>query len=149
MIVPMAVIACITGNMSPRKRARPSVFSRYSELVIPKRRSSSSSSEKERTTRTPAMLDCTAPLMSPMASWFSRWRENIARANAHIASNRSGSVDSDASVSFPEMRKVTASALTSANSVLMLLSTPNPSRSRTCVRSFVERLMMSPVAIRR
>jgi hypothetical protein len=47
------------------------------------------------------------------------------------------------------MGMVTASALTSAKMVLIRLRTPKPRRRRTCTRSFVTRLMISPVLMRR
>jgi hypothetical protein len=40
---------------------------------------------------------------------------------------------------------VTLIALTKANGVLITFSTPNPSSMRTCARSLVTRLMISPV----
>ena len=77
------------------------------------------------------MLDCTIALIPPIASWFSRWRANIARANPPITMNRNGSVASAAAVSLPEMRNVTASALVNANAVFTALSAAKPSSMRT------------------
>ena len=47
------------------------------------------------------------------------------------------------------MLKVTESALTNANSVLITFRMPKPNSKRTCCRSFVARLMISPVGMRR
>ena len=50
---------------------------------------------------------------------------------------------------FRELDGTSASELTRASTVLMTFNTPKPSKSRTCVKSLVTRLMISPVLIRR
>jgi hypothetical protein len=66
-----------------------------------------------------------------------------------VTSTSSGNVDNDASVSFQDTQSVNASDDPRANTVLTALSTLKPRSMRTCVRSLVARLMISPAGILR
>jgi hypothetical protein len=59
----------------------------------------------------------------------------------------SGKVTKEASVSLPEIRTMTWSALPNAKKTLTMLRTPKPKSIRTCAISLVARLMISPADI--
>jgi hypothetical protein len=71
-------------------------------------------------------------------------RENICRENARVVAKRNGIITKLTSVRRTLMCTMTWSALANAKMTLTTLRMPKPSRSLTCWRSPVERLMISP-----
>ena len=147
MRIDVALTAPIIGPIDPRSRASPRLASRYALFATLKRESSCCSSAKLRTTRTPERFCWSTSLSLPIERWLSLFRAKSPREKLRVIAMRSGIVRNDAIDRRPEMRSMTWSALANANTTFTMLSTPKPNSSRTCARSFVARLMISPADI--
>jgi hypothetical protein len=113
-------------------------------LAFSKRRRSRWSSAKLRTTRTPARLVCRTALSRPSTCWLARVLANICREKCRVVTIMNGIITSDTAVSRTLIPIITCRALANAKTTLATFSTPKPSSRRTCCRSPVERLMISP-----
>ena len=76
-------------------------------------------------------------------------RANIEVENSLVENITSGNTTSEAMVRRTEIPSMTCRALATANSTLMRFIAPKPVSRRTCVRSLVARLAISPAGILR